>query len=403
MLASSMVVGGGFALAGAAAADSGNGGSGATATLQDGLKAGGKIKIDNGDWIAGGGLIVLKAADGTEFDTYCIDIHNETQENAQYQESDWSGISLGSNPDAGKVNWILQNSYPQVSDLTALSKDIAGGATLTADQAAAGTQAAIWTYSDHIKAVPLDSTAAALATYLIGHATDVQQPTPSLTLTPATVSGAPGALLGPITVASTGSSVDAKLDSASSAAGVVITDASGNVLSDKSGDLTAKNGEKLYVKAPAGASVTSATVTASTSAEVQVGRAFRSLNYTPTHHSQSLILAGSQTDTVSAVAKASWSPITSPAPSPSSSSPSASGTPTTPVGSATPSASPSRSTGAVVPTPSASPSTGGKSLAFTGGGGSTPLIASVAGALVLAGGGAVFMMRRRGRHSRTAA
>ncbi|WP_280688737.1 thioester domain-containing protein [Kitasatospora sp. GAS204B] len=396
MLASSMLVGGGFALAGAAVADGGTGGSGAVATLQDGLKAGGHIKINDSDWIAGGGLIVLKAADGTEFDTYCIDIHNETQQSAKYQESDWSGISLGTNPDAGKVNWILQNSYPQVSDLATLSKDV-GGATLSADQAAAGTQAAIWTYSDHLKAVPTDATAAALATYLISHATDVQQPTPSLTLSPAAVNGAPGALLGPITVASTGDSVAAQLDSASSAAGVVITDATGNVLSDKTGKLTkpAKNGDKLFVKAPAGAAAGSATITASTSAQVQSGRAFRSLNYTPDHHSQTLILAGSQTDTVSAAAKAGWT-VTTP-----SSSPSTSATPTAP---ATPSAKPSSSAAPVVPSVSASPSsTGGKSLAFTGGGGSTPLIASIAGALVLLGGGSVFMMRRRGRHSRTAA
>ncbi|MCX4746355.1 thioester domain-containing protein [Kitasatospora sp. NBC_01287] len=411
MLASSMMVGGGLAIASAAVADSGTGGSGAVATLQDGLKSGGQITINDGSWNAGGGLIVLKAADGTEFDTYCIDLHNETQTGAKYQESDWSGISLATNPDAGKINWILQNSYPQVSDLTALSKDIKG-APLTADEAAAGTQAAIWTYSDHVKAVPVDSTAAALATYLIANATDVKQPTqsvtPTLTLTAPGAAGAPGAPLGPITIATTGAAVTAQLDEISSKAGVVFTDATGTVvLSDKSGKLIkpAKDGDKLYVKAPAGASAGSATISASTSVEVQVGRAFRSLNYTPTDHSQSLILAGSQTNTVKATATVSWTvATTSSSPSPSA-TPSGSATPST-TPSTTPSKSVSPSTSAAAPVPSASSSpssTGGKSLAFTGGGGSTPLIASVAGALVLLGGGAVFMMRRRGRHSRTTA
>ncbi|MBB4925737.1 Cys-Gln thioester bond-forming surface protein [Kitasatospora kifunensis] len=495
MLTSSVMVSGGFVLAGAAVADGGGTGSGATATLQDGLKVGGQIKINDSDWNAGGGLIVLKNADGTEFDTYCIDLNMETKPHAKYQETAWSGTSLATNPDAGKINWILQNSYPQVSDLGKLGSEV-GVDSLTADEAAAGTQAAIWHFSDHVKAVPVDAGAATLASYLISHVQDVKEPAPSLTLTPPSVSGKSGSLLGPITVASTSSSVAASLDATSSAAGVVLTDKNGNVLSDQSGNLTkpVKGGDQLFVKAPAGANAGTATITAKASADVQVGRAFTSLGYTPENHSQTLILAGTQTDTVTAGASATWAPagpalaisalmdctkngvvvtatnngdqpytvtmtnegatvpsfsvapgqtqtsvvpvaegkaydikVTGPkgqqefqgirncqvapthSPSPSTSAgPVTSATPSSSSSrpaTAAPSSSASASSPAVVaPSTSASPTaTNGKSLAFTGGGGSTPLIASIAGALVLLGGGAVYTMRRRGRHSRTAA
>ncbi|WP_327066758.1 Cys-Gln thioester bond-forming surface protein [Kitasatospora sp. NBC_01250] len=494
MLTSSMMVGGGFVLAGAAVADGGTG-AGATATLQDGLKFGGQIKINDGDWNAGGGLIVLKNADGTEFDTYCIDLNMETKPHAKYQETAWSGTSLATNPDAGKINWILQNSYPQVSDLHKLGSEV-GVPSLDANEAAAGTQAAIWHFSDHVKAVPLDAGAATLASYLISHVQDVKEPAPSLTLSPSSVSGKSGSLLGPITVASTGNSVSASLDSTSSAAGVVLTDKSGNVLSDQSGALTkpVQNGDQLFVKAPAGANAGTATVSAKASADVQVGRAFTSLGYTPSNHSQTLILAGTQTDTVTASATATWAPtgpvlafsamvdctksgvvvtatnngdqpftvgvtdegsgmpsltvapgqtqsevvpvgegaaydikVTGPkgqqefqgirncqvapshSPSPSTSAtPVTSATPSSSSSSpatATPSSSASASSPAVVaPSASASPtSTNGKTLAFTGGGSNSGLIAGVAGALVLLGGGAVYTMRRRGRHSRTTA
>ncbi|MGF1429348.1 Cys-Gln thioester bond-forming surface protein [Kitasatospora sp. LaBMicrA B282] len=482
MLASSVVVGGGFVTAGAAVADGGDGGSGgtgATATLQDHMKFSGQITINDSDWNVGGGLIVLKASDGTEFDTYCIDLSMETQPHAKYQETAWSGTSLATNPDAGKINWILQNSYPQVTDLGKLAQEVGAG-TLSPDEAAAGTQAAIWHFSDHVKAVPVDQGAASLASYLIDHATDVKEPAPSLTLTPPSVSGKSGALLGPIAIGSTGDSVSASLDSTSSAAGVVLTDKSGNVLSDSSGKLTkpAKNGDELFVKAPAGANAGKATITASTSAQVQVGRAFTSLGYTPENHSQTLILAGTQADTVSATAGASWAPA-GPLPAvteavvcskngvvvtvtnngdqsytlnltnegkaiaPVQVAPGATQTVTVPVAqkqaydikvagltgpgsefsgildcavatptpkpstgtsaSPTPASSSSPTTPAAGGVPSASASPTGKSLAFTGGGSNSGLIAGLAAGLVLLGGGAVFMMRRRGRHSRTAA
>ncbi|WP_035842188.1 thioester domain-containing protein [Kitasatospora azatica] len=307
MLASSVAVGGGFAMAGAAAAAGGDGGSGVTATLESGnVKPGGFVKINDSDWLADGGLMKLKTSDGSTLLTYCIDIKTEAQDNAVYQETGWASSSLATNSDKtapGKINWILQNSYPKVSDLAVLAKE-AGAGSLTEDQAAAATQAAIWHFSDHVKAVPKDEDAAKLTDYLESHAVSVDEPAPSLTLTPPAVSGKSGALLGPIGVSTTGTSVAASLDATSSAAGVVLTDKNGTVLSDKNGKLTApaKNGDSFFVKAPVGANAGTATISASTSAQVQAGRAFTSPG------SQTLILAGAQTVTATANAKASWVP-----------------------------------------------------------------------------------------------
>ena len=80
-------------------------------------------------------VLAMSVDDGGSIQTYCIDIHNPTQDSAKYQEVSWGASSLGANPDAGKIKWILQNSYPQVNDLNALAKK-AGAASLSPQLAA---------------------------------------------------------------------------------------------------------------------------------------------------------------------------------------------------------------------------------------------------------------------------
>ncbi|MFE9426233.1 Cys-Gln thioester bond-forming surface protein [Kitasatospora sp. NPDC006697] len=312
MLATSMAVGGGLAMAGAAAADSGSGASGPVYDLQDGLKNGGRIGFTNSETVLSGGLIRLTphGAAGPEIDTYCIDLGKMTKEGAQYQETGWGSTSLQGNKDAGKINWILQNSYPHVTQLDVLAKE-AKVDSLNLDQVEAGTQAAIWQFSDHLPAVPQDKKAAALTAYLVAKAADVTEPSPTLDLAPMQISGKSGGVLGPINLTTSASAVTVQLDATSAAAGVEFTDKTGNtVLSDKTGKLTAggKSGDALYLKVPAGTPAGTATVTASSTTELQIGRAFTSLGYTADKHSQTLIVAGSQPVTVNATASASWTP-----------------------------------------------------------------------------------------------
>ncbi len=82
------------------------------------------------------GLFEMTVDGGGKLKTYCIDLHNPTQDQAKYLETPWAETSLNSNRDAGRIRWILQHSYPQVDDLAALAK-AAGTGPLTDRTAAA--------------------------------------------------------------------------------------------------------------------------------------------------------------------------------------------------------------------------------------------------------------------------
>ncbi|MEU8352416.1 thioester domain-containing protein, partial [Streptomyces sp. NPDC048845] len=156
---------------------------GATATL-DGLKTfdGAIIHHKNGkDQKIGAGLFGMTVDNGGSLQTYCIDIANPTQEKAKYQEKSWNETSLHNNADAGKIRWILQNSYPQVNDLAALAKS-AGAGALTEKTAAAGTQVAIWRFSDHADVTAENAEAEKLADYLEKAAQNLEEPKASLSL-----------------------------------------------------------------------------------------------------------------------------------------------------------------------------------------------------------------------------
>lgn len=268
---------------------------GATATL-NGLKTYGEAVIHEagGDQRVEAGLFEMSVDGGGTLQTYCVDLHNPTQRDAHYQETSWGSTSLGTNKAAGKVRWILEHSYPQVNDLAALARK-AGVASLTEQDAAAGTQVAIWRYSDDAKADAVDPQAEKLADYLQKSARDLAEPQASLALDPPAVSGRPGGLLGPVTVHTnaTGVAVTPPADAAMS--GVRITDKTGKAIT------TAKDGSRLYFRLPKGASDGTAELTVQASTTVPVGRAFASDT-----RSQTQILAGSSESTVSATASATW-------------------------------------------------------------------------------------------------
>jgi len=439
MLASSMVVGGGLAAAGAAAAASPSA-TGATGVLVPGVRYSETIKI--GDKTVQGGIIQLKTDGDKLLDTYCIDLFNGTKPSAVYQETGWESSSLAGKPEqAGKILWILQHSFPKVS-AEQLAKDtkIEG---LSKEDAAAGTQAAIWHFSDGANAVPEDAEARQLTDYLIGHAIKLEEPKPTLTLNPAAVSGKSGALLGPITVTTNGSSVALALDETGTKAGLAITDKTGKAVK------SAKSGDQIYAKAPAGANPGSATIKATTSAEVSIGRAFTGVN-SEGKHSQTLILAGSEPVPATAGVTVNWAP-TGPIPAVTAKVDCVQGavvvtatnngdqdytftlagksvtvkpgaTQSVPVKVGEDQPYDITVTGpngfkqefkgvlncktdstTTTPTPTTPGTTTGGGLATTGGGSETPVLAGIAGALVIAGGAAVFALRRRGRHSRTSA
>ncbi|MEU5096380.1 Cys-Gln thioester bond-forming surface protein [Streptomyces sp. NPDC020996] len=280
----------------AAAAETTPGQGGATATI-GGLKTYGAAVIhgDSGDQQVSAGLFEMSVDGGGTLQTYCVDIHNPTQRDAKYQETPWSGTSLGANKDAGRIRWILQNSYPQVNDLAALAAKagVAGG--LTEQDAAAGTQVAIWRYSDGADVDAVDPQAEKLADYLQRSAVDVAEPEASLTLDPPAVSGRPGGLLGPVTVHTNADAVTLAPPADAAISGVRIVDKDGKPLT------SAADGGKVFFDVPEDAADGSAELTAQASTTVPVGRAFASES-----RSQTQILAGSSESTVSATASATW-------------------------------------------------------------------------------------------------
>jgi TQXA domain-containing protein/LPXTG-motif cell wall-anchored protein len=297
VLASGLVAAGAIAGAGSAAADDANpAAGGATATL-DGLRTASEAVIHDstGDRQVNAGLFQMTVDGGGSIQTYCIDIHNPTQPQAKYREVSWGQSSLHRNRNAPKINWILQNSYPQVNDLAALAKSAHVSGTLTPELAAAGTQVAIWRYSDNAKVDAVDKNAEELADYLYDNAKSLSEPAASLTLDPPAVSGKAGDRIGPITVRTNADSAEVGL-APSAPAGISVTDKDGKPVT------TVKDGSQLYFDVPAGAADGSTSLTAGVTTKLPVGRAFTGVDTT----SQVQILAGSSDSTVSATATGTW-------------------------------------------------------------------------------------------------
>ncbi|MGW0826296.1 Cys-Gln thioester bond-forming surface protein [Streptomyces sp. NPDC002845] len=294
-LASGLVVASALATAGpAAAAETPQTPGGATATIS-GLKTYGTAVIhENGtEHQVSAGLFEMSVEGGGTLQTYCVDIHNPTQRDAKYHETPWSGTSLSGNKDAGRIRWILQNSYPQVNDLAALA-DKAGASGLTEQDAAAGTQVAIWRYSDGVDVEAVNPQAEKLADYLEKSARNLTEPKASLTLDPPAVSGRAGERLGPITVHTNADSVTVT-PPVDVTAGVKVVGKNGKALS------SADDGSQVWFEVPEDTPDGSATLTVQASTSVPVGRAFASET-----RSQTQILAGSSESTVSATATATW-------------------------------------------------------------------------------------------------
>ncbi|MEV6961247.1 Cys-Gln thioester bond-forming surface protein [Streptomyces sp. NPDC051207] len=296
-LLSGLVAAGALTGAGPAAADeTAQNQGGATATI-NGLKTFGTAVIhgDTGDQQVSAGLFEMSVEGGGTLQTYCVDIHNPTQKDAKYHETPWSGTSLDANEDAGRIHWILQNSYPQVNDLAALAAKAGVKGGLTEQDAAAGTQVAIWRYSDGAEVDAADPEAEKLADYLHKNARHMPEPQASLTLDPPAVSGRPGERLGPVTVRTDagGATVTPPADAAVS--GVRVVGEDGKEIT------SAADGSQVFFQVPDDAADGTATLTVQASTTVPVGRAFTSES-----RSQTQILAGSSESTVSATASATW-------------------------------------------------------------------------------------------------
>ncbi|MET4922877.1 Cys-Gln thioester bond-forming surface protein [Streptomyces sp. PSRA5] len=296
MAVSGLVVAGSIAGAGAAVADDALQHRGGAAATLDGLMTFDKavLTTDGEKHELPAGLFEMTVDGGGKLKTYCVDINNPTQDQAKYLETPWAQTSLGANKNAGKIRWILQNSYPQVDDLAALADD-AGTGPLTAQTAAAGTQVAIWRHSDNADVAAVDPQAEKLADWLERSAGGLGEPRASLTLEPGAVSGRSGERIGPVTVRTDAEGVAVSPPADAAAMGIEITDKDGKPVTE------AANGAQLYFDVPEDAADGTAALSVQASTSVPVGRAFAGVT-----KSQTQILAGSSESTVSATATATW-------------------------------------------------------------------------------------------------
>ncbi|MBB6437084.1 Cys-Gln thioester bond-forming surface protein [Streptomyces candidus] len=284
------VAGTGTAVAGDRPGDTG----GAAATL-------GRLTVHDGvtvrdageEWKAEAGLFEMSVTGGGALQSYSIDLRTPAREGTSYKEVGWEQSSLHSNKNAGKLRWILENSYPQVNDLAALAEK-AGAKTLDDTAAAAGTQAAIWRLSDDVDARPDDPDAQKLAAYLLRTAKSTPQPPASLTLDPPAVAGRAGERIGPVTVRTRADRATVNL-AVGAPPGAAIVDKHGKAVEGVVG------GSELYFRIPADAPGGTARLTVQADAPVPIGRTFVSDS-----HSQTQILAGASTSTVTADATVTW-------------------------------------------------------------------------------------------------
>jgi TQXA domain-containing protein len=324
---------------------------------------------------------------------YCVEIHTNIDREHEMIEQPWDEYP---NPDSpfhdnrDKINWVLHNGFPVKSTDDLAAKLTEGGASLTdgldEKEAIAGTQAAVWHFSDDTdlnRDEPLpdggDEAAAAdviaLYDFLTGDANGGigDQPTPALEVSPAELSGKAGERIGPFTVSTTGTIDELKVNLPE---GVKITDVDGVELD--AGKI--KNGTQLFLDVPADAPEGEASFELKASAKVDTGRLFVGKEYSEGKKTQSVIVAKAEESEISVTASGNWS-----ATPPPTSPPSSSTSETTPP-------APTTSTSEAPPAPQPK-NTGG--LASTG----ASILVPVVIGLVLVGAGIgslLFLRRRRG-------
>ncbi|WP_412541568.1 thioester domain-containing protein [Longispora sp. K20-0274] len=165
------------------------------------------------------GLIGIKLAGADKAKlAYCIDIKHPLAQYATYKEAAWETASVGN---LDRINWLLHNSFPakpagevltKAGVPTASEAAYVDGATVQKNQylVYAGTQAAIWHFSDKFSLLGDASeggfgadfaTVKKVYDFLVGVG-DAVPAHPTLGITPASSTAKVGDKAGPFTVAS---------------------------------------------------------------------------------------------------------------------------------------------------------------------------------------------------------
>jgi TQXA domain-containing protein len=337
-----------------------------------------KLELDNG---------------GQELLTYCVDLDVTAQLHARMIEAPWSAYPdkagiFAATPD--KVLWILHHSYPQI-ELADLNTAV--GVELSAPQAIAGTQAAIWHFSN---GADLDADNPDVIKQLYKYLTDealntgmAAQPPVSLSLTPELVENVQaGQKAGSFMVDSTAGDVQLTVEGPD---GVEIVDGLGDGIQPFDRDIFSVN--EFWLSPPAGGVAGEAVVRATAQATVEVGRLF--VGEDESNPTQSSIVASSIATTATAEAHANW--VAGPLSPPSSSTSTTTTTTTTTTTNGKPASSTTNAAvlpNSVAPTPTTTvtPVPQARALPLTGA--SVLPILGVGVLLIAAGVGALLWQRK---------
>jgi len=348
----------------------------ATTVTYNGVFTGGHAVWMNGSQQATS-VFRLDVAGGGTLRAYCVDLGVPINAGDTYEIQQLASQV----PNSSQVLWILQNSYP-VLTLAQLST-ASGVAPMDTATAVAGTQAALWHYTDGRTLDTSKNTdgVKALYAYLTGpdNVGASSQPAPSLSITPATTTALSGRV-GPFTINWSGST---PVDLATNPAFTIFDAASGG-----SAVTSASDGDEVWVEVPSGTAPGEVVVTATGSAPVDGGWAL--VNPDRPTGVQKLAFAGVQTLSASSNATITVEPTpTDPGTTPPVTTPPA----TTP-----PATEPATTPPAT--TPATTPSSTQPGLADTGAASTSGLaLAGVAALLLGAGAMVLGSTRRQGRHS----
>lgn len=244
------------------------------------------------------------AQDQPDFFAYCIEMGVRARFDVDVELAEWSQFQ-GKNDFTGnpkvqeKVGWIIKNSYPTV-DLVDLGER-AGVNGLTAAEAIAGTQHAIWHFTDGERR-KLRPHAAALRDYLTGEA-NVGLPERDVrpTVRVEVRKGANrelGKPIGPFVVESNVEPI------------VVTTDSEAHLIDEAGEPLDAGNvgsGTEIFLNVPDGAGPGTADILAQVDAAQASGSILKVPSASPKYtHAQTLILVTAGTATAASSREISW-------------------------------------------------------------------------------------------------
>jgi TQXA domain-containing protein/LPXTG-motif cell wall-anchored protein len=265
------------------------------------------------------GLKIIENGKDQTATAYCVELPTALEDNTPLEEVPWDehpNEDTDFKANAKFVNWILHHSYPTL-DVEA-AQDAFELPTIKESSLIAGTQAAIWHYSDGanldndnptVEGDDVDADVLAVYKHLTGEKNVglEQEPAPTLDIKQELLEGtAGGALIGPFEVVTT--SDKGLILTAEVPEGVAFTDKDGNPLQvAEAGQLSAQAAthvSEVFVKVDAGTEPGEVEFTVSATAKLHHGRLFVAQD--KQKKTQSLVIAKPADVDVKDKAKVKW-------------------------------------------------------------------------------------------------